>query len=84
MPKGHVILTEAINDPEGMKAYAQAAVAAMGGVSIIAVDAAPRWTRPAHGTGPRPTKTQRSCAKPQPTATQSSSPDSRCRLAEVG
>jgi uncharacterized protein (DUF1330 family) len=41
MPKGYVILTEAIKDPEGMKAYGQAAGAAMGGVNILAVDAAP-------------------------------------------
>jgi uncharacterized protein (DUF1330 family) len=41
MPKGYVILTEAIKDPEGMKAYGQAAGAAMGGVNILAVDTAP-------------------------------------------
>jgi len=41
MPKGYVVLTEAIKDPEGMKAYGQAAGAAMGGVNILAVDAAP-------------------------------------------
>jgi uncharacterized protein (DUF1330 family) len=40
-PKGYVILTEAIKDPEGMKAYGRAAGAAMGGVSILAVDTAP-------------------------------------------
>lgn len=40
MPKGYVILTEAIKDPEGMKAYAKAAGAAMGGVTILAVDTA--------------------------------------------
>ena len=40
-PKGYVILTEAINDPEGMKAYAQAAGAAMGGVNVLAVDTKP-------------------------------------------
>lgn len=39
--KGYVILTEAIKDPEGMKAYAQAAGAAMGDVNILAVDTAP-------------------------------------------
>ncbi len=38
MPKGYVILTEAIKDPEGMKAYGRAAGAAMGGVNILAVD----------------------------------------------
>jgi uncharacterized protein (DUF1330 family) len=42
MPKGYVILTEAIKDPEGMKAYGQAAGAAMGGVNILAVDTAPK------------------------------------------
>ena len=41
MPKGYVVLTEAIKDPEGMKAYGQGAGAAMGGVNILAVDAAP-------------------------------------------
>ena len=41
MPKGYVILTEAIKDPEGMKAYGQAAGAAMGGVNILAVNTAP-------------------------------------------
>ena len=38
MAKGYVILTEAMKDPEGMKACAQAAGAAMGGVNILAVD----------------------------------------------
>ena len=42
MPKGYVILTEAIKDPEGMKAYGQAAGAAMGRVNILAVDTAPK------------------------------------------
>jgi uncharacterized protein (DUF1330 family) len=41
MHKGYVILTEAIKDPEGMKAYGRAAGAAMGGVSVLAVDTAP-------------------------------------------
>ena len=41
-PKGYVILTEAIKDPEGMKAYAQAAGATMGGATILAVDTAPK------------------------------------------
>jgi uncharacterized protein (DUF1330 family) len=41
VPKGYVILTEAIKDPEGMKAYGQAAGAAMGGVNILAVDTKP-------------------------------------------
>ncbi len=36
-----MILTEAMKDPEGMKAYARAAGAAMGGVNILAVDTAP-------------------------------------------
>ena len=42
MAKGYVILTEAIKDPEVMKAYAQAAGAAMGGVNVLAVDTAPK------------------------------------------
>lgn len=42
MPKGYVILTEAIKDPEGMKAYAQAAGAAMGPATILSVDTAPQ------------------------------------------
>jgi uncharacterized protein (DUF1330 family) len=42
MPKGYVILTEEIKDPEGMKAYGQAAGAAMGGVKVLAVDAKPQ------------------------------------------
>jgi uncharacterized protein (DUF1330 family) len=41
MPKGYVILTEAIKDLEGMKAYGRAAGAAMAGASILAVDTAP-------------------------------------------
>lgn len=40
-PKGYVILTEAIKDPEGMKAYAQAAGSAMSGATVLAVDTAP-------------------------------------------
>lgn len=42
MPKGYVILTEAIKDPEGMKAYGQAAGAAMAGVGVLAADAKPQ------------------------------------------
>lgn len=41
MPKGYVILTEAIKDPEGMKAYGKAAGSAMSGATILAVDTAP-------------------------------------------
>ncbi|MEX1006598.1 MAG: DUF1330 domain-containing protein [Acidimicrobiia bacterium] len=41
MPKGYVIFTEAIRDPEGMKAYGQAARPALAGVSVLAVDQAP-------------------------------------------
>jgi uncharacterized protein (DUF1330 family) len=40
--KGYVILTEAIKDPEGMKAYGRAAGPAMGGVKVLAVDTAPQ------------------------------------------
>lgn len=44
MPKGYVILTEAIKDPEAMKAYAKAAMPAMaqGGCRILAADRAPQ------------------------------------------
>lgn len=42
MAKGYVILTEAIKDPEGMKAYGRAARAAMAGVGILAVDTKPQ------------------------------------------
>jgi uncharacterized protein (DUF1330 family) len=42
MPKGYVILTEEVKDPEGMKAYGRAAGAAMGNVKILAVDAKPQ------------------------------------------
>ena len=43
MPKGYVIFTEAINDPEGMKAYAKAAAPATGanGVRVLAADPGP-------------------------------------------
>ncbi|GLE54269.1 DUF1330 domain-containing protein [Mycobacterium montefiorense] len=41
MPKGYVILTEAIKDPAGMKAYGKAAGSAMSGATILAVDTAP-------------------------------------------
>jgi uncharacterized protein (DUF1330 family) len=41
-PKGYVILTEAIKDPEGMKAYGKAAGSAMSGARILAVDTAPK------------------------------------------
>jgi uncharacterized protein (DUF1330 family) len=42
MAKGYVILTEAIRDPEGMKAYGKAAREAMGGANVLAVDTAPK------------------------------------------
>lgn len=41
MPKGYVIFTEAIRDPEGMKAYGQAAGPTLAGVPVLAVDQAP-------------------------------------------
>jgi uncharacterized protein (DUF1330 family) len=41
-PKGYVILTEAIKDPEGMKAYAQAAGSTMSSATVLAVDTAPK------------------------------------------
>ncbi|MCI3274323.1 DUF1330 domain-containing protein [Streptomyces cylindrosporus] len=44
MPKGYVILTEAINDPDGMAAYGKAAglSIAESGASILAVDPNPQ------------------------------------------
>ena len=42
MAKGYVILTEAIKDLEGMKAYGKAAGGAMSGAKILAVDTAPK------------------------------------------
>ncbi|MBB5915405.1 uncharacterized protein (DUF1330 family) [Nocardia transvalensis] len=41
MPKGYVIFTEAVKDPEGMKAYAKAAGPATSGVRVLAVDSNP-------------------------------------------
>ena len=40
MPKGYVIVTEAIHDPEGMAAYGRAAAPTMGagGASVLVVD----------------------------------------------
>jgi uncharacterized protein (DUF1330 family) len=44
MPKGYVILTEAIKDEAGMQAYSRAAGAAMagGGVTVLAVERKPQ------------------------------------------
>jgi uncharacterized protein (DUF1330 family) len=44
MPKGYVILTEDIKDPEGMKAYGRAASGSMsqGGCKVLAVDTKPQ------------------------------------------
>ena len=44
MPKGYVILTEDIKDPEGMKTYGRAASPAMsqGGCKILSVDTKPQ------------------------------------------
>ena len=43
MPKGYIILTEAINDPDGMIAYAKAARSAMAqGVTVLAADRQPQ------------------------------------------
>src|ERR1700751_4784627 len=44
MPKGYVILTEEIRDPEGMKAYGRAASGSMsqGGCKILSVDTKPQ------------------------------------------
>jgi uncharacterized protein (DUF1330 family) len=43
MPKGYVILTEDIKDPDGMKAYARAASPSMsqGGCKVLSVDTQP-------------------------------------------
>jgi len=43
MPKGYVILTEAIRDPEGMRAYSRAAGAALAGgeATVLVVDQQP-------------------------------------------
>ena len=43
MPKGYIILTEVIRDPEGMRAYGAAAgpTLAQGGASVLVVDAQP-------------------------------------------
>lgn len=42
MPKGYVILTEEIKDPEGMKAYGKAARQAMSDAKVVAVDTKPQ------------------------------------------
>jgi uncharacterized protein (DUF1330 family) len=44
MPKGYVILTEAIRDPAGMAEYAKAAAPSMapGAATILALDRAPQ------------------------------------------
>jgi uncharacterized protein (DUF1330 family) len=41
MPKGYVILTEAIKDPAGMAAYGKAAGSLLAAGSILAVDTKP-------------------------------------------
>lgn len=41
MPKGYVIVTEAINDPEGMKAYARAAGPTLADVKPLVVTTTP-------------------------------------------
>lgn len=41
MPKAYVLITEAIHDPEGMKAYGAKAAQAMGDARVLAVDADP-------------------------------------------
>lgn len=51
MPKGYVIITEDIKDPEGMAEYAKLAGKAMAGATVVAVDQKPeviegQW----HGT----------------------------------
>ena len=43
MPKGYVIVTEAVKDPDGMRAYGRAAgpTIAQGGASVLAADPNP-------------------------------------------
>ena len=41
MPKAYVLITEAIHDEEGMKAYGAKAAQGMSGAKVLAVDAAP-------------------------------------------
>lgn len=41
MPKAYVLITEAIHDEEGMKAYGAKAAQAMGGARVLAVDSSP-------------------------------------------
>jgi uncharacterized protein (DUF1330 family) len=38
VPKGYVIITEDIKDPEGMKAYGAVAMKAMAGATVLAAD----------------------------------------------
>ncbi|EUA51095.1 hypothetical protein I552_2036 [Mycobacterium xenopi 3993] len=78
MAKGYIILTEAIKDPEGMKAYGQAAGAAMGGVNILAVDTSPQVlegigtvTRPSSSSSTR-SRPLESGMNPRPIKTQPS------------
>lgn len=40
-PKGYVLITETITDPEGMKEYGKAAGKAMGGATVLSVDQKP-------------------------------------------
>jgi uncharacterized protein (DUF1330 family) len=44
MPKGYVIVTEAINDPAGMRAYGRAVGASLaeGGATVLVVDSKPQ------------------------------------------
>jgi uncharacterized protein (DUF1330 family) len=42
MPKGYVILTEAIKDPAGMRDYGKEAVKAMAGATVLSVDQKPQ------------------------------------------
>jgi uncharacterized protein (DUF1330 family) len=41
MAKAYILVTEAIHDPEGMKAYGAKAAQAMGDARVLAVDSTP-------------------------------------------
>jgi uncharacterized protein (DUF1330 family) len=41
VPKGYVIITEDIKDPEGMAEYGKVAMQAMGGATVLSVDRKP-------------------------------------------
>jgi len=79
MPKGYVILTEVIRDPEGMYAYGRAAGPSLaeGGATVLVADPVLGFSRPT-GRPPRPSSlsssrsrrrapgTRRTPTRPQP------------------